>query len=180
MFDEFINYYFYFLSFLIEIIIAQLIFTPNIKNLRDGAFFRIPIAILLNISSTLICFLILKFVNFSILYNVLCYIFIFTITIISYYFVFNYNFKNVMLNSIMGYFVQHIAYKVNYLMYESYLIIYVYQYIPDYVVLVNFLCHLFYFSLVYLFALFVLRKFYINNYQFTLSSFPVIAKMLSI
>lgn len=175
MFDEFINYYFYFLSFLIEIIIAQLIFTPNIKNLRDGAFFRIPIAILLNISSTLICFLILKFINFSILYNILSYIFIFTITIISYYFVFNYNFKNVMLNSIMGYFVQHIAYKVNYLMYESYLIIYVYQYIPDYVVLVNFLCHFFYFSLVYLFALFVLRKFYINNYQFTLSSFPVIA-----
>ena len=175
MFDEFINYYFYFLSFLIEIIIAQLIFTPNIKNLRDGAFFRIPIAILLNISSTLICFLILKFVNFSILYNILSYIFIFTITIISYYFVFDYNFKNVMLNSIMGYFVQHIAYKVNYLMYESYLIIYVYQYIPDYVVLVNFLCHFFYFSLVYLFALFVLRKFYINNYQFTLSSFSVIA-----
>lgn len=174
MLDEFVSYYFYYLSFLIEIMIGQLIFTPDIRNLRDGAFFRVPIAFLLNISSTLFCFLTFKFTNFSILLNIFFYVFIFAVTVGSYYFVFNYNLKNVMLNSIMGYFVQHIAYKVNYLIYESYLIIFVYQYIPHYVLLVNFICHLFFYSLVYLFALFILRKFYIRNYQFTLSSIHVI------
>lgn len=174
MFGEFVNYYFYYLSFVIEIMIGQLIFTPNLKNLREDSRFRIPIGLLINISSTLICFLLLKFLNFSVVFNICSYVFIFSATVASYYIVFKHDLKNALLNSLMGYFIQHIAYKVNYLMYESYLIVYVYKYAYEYLMLINFLCHIFYFGVVYLLAILFLRKPYIHNYQFSLTNRTVV------
>lgn len=163
---DFFIYLSAFVTFAIEIVCGQLIFTTDLKKTRGELAFRIPIAILIILAATLISQICICFFDWTFLLNNLIYLLLFFVCIFAYGIVFKYDVKQIVLTSTLAYIFQHMVYKLKYLCFQTGLYSLIFQnFAFNDAIMVQFVIDCTFKAIIYVLYALLFRRKYIKSFQ---------------
>lgn len=108
------------LTFMLQLFACQFLFTPSFFEKRNHFWLLVTLKVFVDFNISLLAFLFQFFFGYTFWTTLIVYLFMFVMSSLSYLFIFDVEIRDAIFITIICYALQHIAYKINYLAFDSY------------------------------------------------------------